>query len=128
MAGNSGSSRWHVLRIGEREVRYYLVQPSPERWSAVGVLYARVDGSVPRACRMLVGNGQTEHDAVADLVTRARRSMIATGNTIGSATEEAARAVASARRPVTAARHRTRRPDATVRNHLDDATSVASVL
>lgn len=59
------------FRVGRIEVKYYVREPSPGVWNAIGVLY--LDQAMMPAmnrCPMVVGVGSTYHEAVGDLLAR----------------------------------------------------------
>jgi hypothetical protein len=95
-----GSYRWQVVRVKEHELRYYLRQPSPDQWSAVGVMYSRPSNdSGPRASRLIVGTGSSEAAAVSDLISRSAQLIGSTAPKVSSPALDARRAVEAARRP-----------------------------
>ncbi len=62
-----------MLQIGDIRVRYYLREPSPDKWNAIGVL--NDPGEQQRVvsesdCRMIVGIGPTRDEAIGDLIAR----------------------------------------------------------
>jgi hypothetical protein len=62
-----------VLRIGEFEIRYYVREPSPDRWNAVGVIVDADRESKLRTSidyRMIVGVGSSRDEAIGDLIAR----------------------------------------------------------
>jgi hypothetical protein len=62
-----------VLRIGELEVRYYVREPSPDRWNAVGVLVdadAETNFRTSADCKLIVGVGPSRDEAIGDLIAR----------------------------------------------------------
>ena len=64
---------WNAVDVSGSMLRYYLRQPTASDWAAVGVIYPADDGgSSETACRMLVGLGHTEDEAITDLLQRAR--------------------------------------------------------
>jgi hypothetical protein len=64
-------AEWHAIRIGAIKIKYYVREPSPGRWNAIGVIHLP-DGSVScrRRCPLIVGVGATYYEAVGDLMAR----------------------------------------------------------
>jgi hypothetical protein len=100
MSEKSGSYQWQVVRVKEHELRYYLRQPSPGQWSAVGVMYSRpTNDTGPRASRLIVGTGPSEAVAVSDLIARSAQFIGASARQASSPALDARRALDAARRP-----------------------------
>jgi hypothetical protein len=62
-----------VLEIGELAIRYYLREPSPDHWNAVGVITRSRSESLfrePDGTSMIVGVGTSQDEAIRDLVKR----------------------------------------------------------
>jgi hypothetical protein len=64
-------STWHAIRVGEIKIKYYVREPSPGRWNAIGIIHLP-DGSESsrRRCPLIVGVGDTYYEAVGDLMSR----------------------------------------------------------
>jgi hypothetical protein len=61
------------IRIGEIEIKYYLREPSPDHWQAIGVVSdadSMPYGPTSTASRMFVGAGSTADEAIGDLIAR----------------------------------------------------------
>jgi hypothetical protein len=62
------------IRIGDIEVQYYLREPTPDHWNAIGVITNDAElmpyGSSSTSRKMVVGVGPTEDEAVGDLIAR----------------------------------------------------------
>lgn len=63
--------RSSILRIGSIDVRFYLREPSPDNWNAIGVV-ERHDGDKHEITghRLIVGVGSSEDKAIGDLIAR----------------------------------------------------------
>ena len=63
-----------TIKIGATTISYYVREPSPDQWVAVGVLGEPADGPGPyrttTARRMIVGSGRTRDEAIGDLIAR----------------------------------------------------------
>ncbi|TVR72975.1 MAG: hypothetical protein EA415_08560 [Sphaerobacteraceae bacterium] len=62
-----------ILRIGSLDIRYYLREPSPDHWNAIGVIerHDLADGRDQIAgYKMIVGVGASEDEAIGDLIAR----------------------------------------------------------
>jgi hypothetical protein len=62
-----------VLQIGNVQVKFYVREPSPDRWNAVGVVDfgdepLHIDAQ--STCRLIVGSGSTRDEAIGDLIAR----------------------------------------------------------
>jgi hypothetical protein len=87
--------RQGVLRDETARVDYYTTAPSPTQWAAVGVLI-RNDASDSKSItrQMIVGTGQDEASAVADLAARFaknQRDYVRRASTLERARKDAAR-------------------------------------
>jgi hypothetical protein len=61
------------IRIGDIEVQYYLREPTPDHWNAIGVICdtdTMPYGTASTSRKMVVGVGTTEDEAVGDLIAR----------------------------------------------------------
>lgn len=71
-ASRPEGTRWHRTRFGPVNLRYYLAQPAPTQWVAVGLL------ETPLGPRLVTGNGSSPRRAIIDLHVRAARYLTAT--------------------------------------------------
>jgi hypothetical protein len=75
MRGHPSHPERSVMRIGDVEVQYYLREPSPDHWNAVGIITdpdRRAGYRTSQHCQMIVGVGASREEAIGDLVTRTR--------------------------------------------------------
>lgn len=62
-----------VLRIGDIEVRYYVREPSPDKWNVIGIISSlselnpTIEGE---ESRLIVGVGPSRDEAIGDLIAR----------------------------------------------------------
>jgi hypothetical protein len=73
MRSDEGLARGAILRIGSMDIRYYVREPSPDHWNAIGVIerHDRADGrDEVIGHQMLVGIGSSEDEAIGHLITR----------------------------------------------------------
>jgi hypothetical protein len=65
------AERRSILRIGSMDIRFYLREPSPDNWNAIGVI-ERHDGVNQEITghQLIVGVGTSEDEAIGDLITR----------------------------------------------------------
>lgn len=71
MSQETGIPVHSSFRLGRIEVKYYLREPSPGTWNAIGVIYFDQEiMSTMNRCPMVVGVGTTCHEAVGDLLAR----------------------------------------------------------
>jgi hypothetical protein len=61
------------LRIRGIDVRYFLQEPSPDKWNAVGIVGGEFISTVPGRSdqpQLIVGQGRCGDEAVGDLIAR----------------------------------------------------------
>ena len=63
-----------ILQVGAVQVNFYVREPSPNQWNAIGVVSFDDEAfGVPPSdttCRMIVGSGPSRDEAIGDLITR----------------------------------------------------------
>ena len=73
-----------ILVQGQLSVEYYISQPAPTQWIAVGLVSAKtMVGTGHQPAQMLVGAGQTEDVAVSELSRRLARLEAVTPHHLG---------------------------------------------
>lgn len=73
MRGQSSQPDQAVMRVGSVEIRYYVREPSPDRWNAVGIVIDPEDQPLYYTSnhhRMVVGVGKSRDEAIGDLISR----------------------------------------------------------
>ncbi len=62
-----------TIQVGAVRVSFYVREPSPDRWNAIGVVSFDGEESRPctsATCRMIVGSGTSRDEAIGDLIAR----------------------------------------------------------